>query len=123
MKSLFDQIGGDTLRTILIDFYDRLVNDDMIGFFFSKTNIDHLVEREWEFVAQILGGDVTYHGRSLEQAHRTPAPILIGHFNRRLQILRETLDDHNVTNAISSVWLDHNISLRNKIVKKNSPCA
>mgnify|MGYP001592958013 CR=1 FL=1 len=88
--SLFDQIGADGLRRVIADFYDRLFADVMIGFLFAGKDKQRLIDREYEFTAHFLGADVAYTGRPLRQAHAR-SPILGGHFERRLQILRNTL--------------------------------
>lgn len=109
--SLFDQIGPDALRAVITDFYDRVLSDIMIGFLFVGKDRQRLIDKEWEFTAKLLGGDVKYTGRSIRDAH-SKVPILGGHFERRLQILRETLADHDVLDEIQKVWIDHTVALR-----------
>ena len=92
---VFERIGGDSLRAVLVDFYDRVFADVMIGFLFAGKDQQQLVELEWQFTARLLGADVPYRGRPMRAAHAR-SPILGGHFERRLQILRNTLADHRV---------------------------
>ena len=125
MKSseLFDKIGGDALRAVITDFYDRIFDDMMIGFMFQGRDRKHLVEREWELVAALLGAPgVTYTGRPMRTAHAQHT-IFGGHFERRLQILRETLRDHAVDPAVQQAWIDHTQALREQITRdKGSEC-
>jgi hemoglobin len=116
VASLFDQIGAERLREIIADFYERLFADVMIGFLFTGKDKQHLIDREWEFTAGLLGGDVPYTGRPLRAAHAS-SPILGGHFHRRLQILRETLDHHAVPDAVRDVWLRHTLALRPQVTR------
>lgn len=112
--SLFERIGGEKLRAVLTDFYDRVFADVMIGYLFSSSDKQHLIDREWEFAARLLGGDVKYTGKSMPRAHAHLA-ILGGHFDRRLQILRETLADHDVDPAVRDHWIEHSAKLRAQI--------
>ncbi len=111
MASLFEQIGAQRLRTLLVDFYERLTSDVMIGFLFFGKDKARLVDKEWEFAAKLLGGDLPYTGRPIREAH-SKSPILGGHFDRRTQILRETLADHDVPETVSQTWLAHTEKLR-----------
>ncbi len=125
--TLFDRIGGDKLREVITDFYARIVGDVMIGFMFQAAERDpgraHLVEREWELVAALLGAPgVKYRGRPLRAAHSAHT-IFGGHFERRLQILRETLRDHAVDPDVQRTWIDHTLALRDQITRdRGSEC-
>ena len=116
MPTLFAQIGAEKLREVLTDFYRRVFSDVMIGFLFLGKDQQRLIDKEWEFTAQLLGGDVRYTGRPIAQAH-AQSPILGGHFARRLQILKDTLGDHHISEAVQTVWIEHTLSLRNQVTK------
>jgi hemoglobin len=103
--------GGDRLRQIIHDFVDQVVADTMIGFHFRGVDVDRLKELEWQLSARLLGADVPYEGRPLREAHARH-PILGGQFMRRQQILRDTLESHEVDPAIIGRWLEHNESMR-----------
>jgi hemoglobin len=120
---LFERIGEAKLRAVIRDFYGRVFGDVMIGFLFEGKDRDRLIEREYEFTAQLLGADVTYTGRPMRTAHGH-LPIFGGHFERRMQILRETLRDHAVDPAVERAWLDHSLALRAQITPdRGSECA
>ena len=119
---LFAKIGAEKLREVITDFYSRIFGDIMIGFLFEGKNRQHLIDREYEFTASFLGGDVKYTGRPMRTAH-AQSPIFGGHFERRLQILRETLRDHGVDPDVQKVWIDHTLALRAQITPdKGSEC-
>ena len=118
----FDQIGADKLRAVIADFYDRIFADVMIGFLFQGKSKQTLIDREYEFTAGFLGADVKYTGRPMRTAH-AQSPIFGGHFERRLQILRETMRDHAVPGDVQKAWLDHSYALRAQITSdKGSEC-
>jgi hypothetical protein len=49
--------------------------------------------------------------------------IFGGQFERRLQILRETLRDHAVDPDVQQAWIDHQLALRHQITRdRGSEC-
>jgi len=121
--ALFDRIGGDALRAVLAEFYARVFDDVMIGFMFRDVDRAHLIDREYELTAALLGAPgVTYTGRPMRVAHAQHA-IFGGQFERRLQILRETLRDHAVDPEVQQAWIDHQLALRHQITRdRGSEC-
>jgi hemoglobin len=122
-SSLFDRIGGDALRAVLTDFYARVFDDVMIGFMFRGKDRQHLIDREYELTAALLGAPgVRYTGRPMPAAHAQHT-IFGGQFERRLQILRETLRDHGVDPEVQQAWTDHQLALRTQITRdRGSEC-
>jgi hemoglobin len=116
---LFDRIGADALRAVLVDFYDRVFADVMIGFLFDGKDKARLVQREYELTARFLGADIPYTGRPMRQAH-AQSPILGGHFDRRLEILRQTIAAHGVDAEVAAAWIDHTLALRSQITPDGS---
>lgn len=113
--TLFDELGGEpALRKIIDRFVDRMFDDVMIGFFFRKASRARIKEKEYEFAAQHLGAEVQYTGRALEQAHR-PHGIRASQFMRRLQILKETLEEFGVPPRVREHWLDHTTALMSQV--------
>lgn len=119
---LFARIGAEALRAVIVDFYDRVFRDVMIGFLFVGKDPQRLIDKEWEFTAHFLGAEVAYTGRPMRQAH-AQLPIFGGHFERRLQILRQTLAAHQVDPEVARVWIEHQQALRAQItVDRGSEC-
>jgi hemoglobin len=115
MASHFEQLGGEPRLRALVDaFVERVFADAMIGYFFARADKQRIKDKEYEFAAQHLGATQLYTGRSLRSAH-APHTIALGHFNRRLQILKETLHDFGVPAQIAEAWLLHNRSLQNTV--------
>ena len=122
MSALFDRVGGDALRAALADFYDRVFADVMIGFMFRGKDKQRLIDKEWELAAALLGAPVKYSGRPMRVAHAQHT-IFGGHFERRLQILRETLRDHAIDADVVAAMIDHAQSLRDQITRdRGSEC-
>ena len=116
MSDLFEQAGGmDGLRAVLRTFYDRVFSDIMIGFLFKGADKERLIEKEAEFAARALGAtQVAYTGQTIAKAH-AKHPILGGHFDRRLQLLREAWQAHDVPEAVRGAWEAHTHALRAQV--------
>ena len=112
MGNLVDDLGGmPTLEVVIADFVARIARDPMIGFFFAKVDLSRLVQLELQFAARTLGAEVAYDGRPLRQAHQQ-LRIADGQFNRRRELLRQTLRDHAVPDAVERTLLEHTERLR-----------
>jgi hemoglobin len=121
-QTLLDAMGGiDALRPVISEFIDRVRADVMIGFHFNAVDPDVLKQRELEFTARALGGDLPYSGRPMRQAH-AQHPILPGQFYRRLTILRETLAAHHVPQPVCDAILLHTERLRGQILQMEDGC-
>ena len=111
-ESLFEKLGSESgLRAIVNAFIDCVFEDRMIGFFFRNADRAHIKEMEYQLTASFLGADIKYTGRPLGKAH-VNHPIMGGHFARRRQILKETLEAYQVSEEIQAAWLQHTDSLR-----------
>jgi hemoglobin len=121
--TLFDRIGPDALRAVLTDFYARVFADVMIGFLFRGKDRQHLIDREYELTAALLGApDIIYRGRPMRTAHAAHT-IFGGQFERRLQLLRDTFRDHAVDPDVQRAWIDHQLALRPQITRdRGSEC-
>ena len=114
-QSLFEKLGGESrLREIMDTFVDRVFADRMIGFFFRNADRRRIKELEYQLAAKFLGADVDYKGRPLGHAHANH-PIMGGHFARRRQIFKETLEFYQVPDAIKDALLRHTDALRAQI--------
>lgn len=114
-QTLFEQLGGEpALRPIIDEFVDRMFDDVMIGFFFRKASRERIKRFEYQHAAELLGAGVRYEGRPLTQAHKGHR-IMGGQFERRKEILRQTLVKHGVPAHVRDAWLAHVESLRDLI--------
>lgn len=121
-RALFERIGAATLRAVIEDFYARIFADVMIGFLFAGKDRARLIEKEYELTARLLGADVAYTGKPMREAHAR-SPILGGHFERRLEILRQTMAAHDVDAEVRDAWIEHTLALRAQITPdRGSEC-
>ena len=114
--NLLDKIGGpDKLKDILTDFYNSMFDDIMVGFLFQNTDKTHIINMQFEFLCKFFGATKAYSGKSPAVAHKH-LPILPGHFDRRIQILRKTLVQHHVPDTAIEEWISKENSLRSIIL-------
>ena len=119
-SSLFDELGGEpVLRRVVDRFVERLFVDPMIGFFFARADKQRIKDKEYEFAAVHLGAPLTYSGRALDKAHAAHR-IFDGQFDRRLTILRETLEEMGVPSRVREHWLAHTVAQKDTVVR--GPC-
>jgi hemoglobin len=114
-NSAFSELGGEArLRSIIDRFVDRVFDDVMIGYLFARADRARVKQKEFEHAAEHLGAGTAYTGRALPEAHRRHR-IRGGQFMRRIQILRETLDEAGVPARVKEQWLAHNLALEGEI--------
>jgi truncated hemoglobin YjbI len=119
LKKLFEHLGSEKrLSEILTDFYRRMSEDLMIGFFFQGKNLDAIVEMQKSFLLRAMGAAPSYAGKPPSTAHEKLAPILSGHFDRRLQILETTLREQGLADEDMRTWITFENAFRDAIVAK-----
>lgn len=104
------------VREILDDLYERLAKDILVGFFFDGKDVKRIAEKQAEFILRAMGARAAYSGKSPASAHLSIAPILAGHFDRRVVVLRETLEAHGLPPEHVQTWIDFENAYRASIV-------
>ncbi|WP_425053603.1 group I truncated hemoglobin [Psychromarinibacter sp. S121] len=95
-KTLFEKYGGfSVVSKIVLDLYDRLLDDDDVGPFFDDVEMSRIVDHQTKFVSSLMGGPASYTDDQIEKMHAR-LPIGDAHFDKLEQILRQTLSDHGV---------------------------
>jgi len=118
LKALYTRIGGEpALEKILEDFYHRMSEDILIGFFFNGKDTKLIAQKQKEFLMKAMGASASYIGKAPAQAHDELPPILSGHFDRRLRLLEATLQDHGISAEDIRTWIQFESAFREGIVK------
>jgi hemoglobin len=95
-KPLYERYGGFAqVSRIVLDFYDRLLDDDDLGPFFEDVDMERIVDHQTKFIAALLGGPASYTDEQIQQMHRHLA-IEDAHFDLLKELLAETLSDHGM---------------------------
>jgi truncated hemoglobin YjbI len=124
LHKIFEAVGStERLLTILEDFYEKMARDTMIGFFFrephAKKTVKQIALQQHGFLLRAMGETKTYAGKTPAQAHTELPPILPGHFDRRLKILREVLVEHGLPEEQIETWIQFESTFRDVVVQKN----
>ena len=113
----FEALGGrEGVYALVERFVRRSASDFIVGFFFEGKDLERIIFHETELACMHLGGPSVYTGRSLESAHK-PLKINRGHFRRRLAILRTTLVEAGIDEAIIERWLAINQAEESRVVE------
>lgn len=71
MTTLFEQLGGKAAVDLAVDkFYDRVLKDDRINYFFANTDMVKQRAHQKAFLTYAFGGTDKYDGRYMREAHQ-----------------------------------------------------
>ena len=119
LKELIASIGGATvLLQILNQFYERMSKDVLIGYFFANQDLSHIALMQSQFLLKAAGISNEFNGKGPASAHLHLPPIYEGHFDRRLVILREVLQEQGLKPEQIEQWVQFEESFRKMIVVK-----
>ena len=97
MATLFERVGGFSfLSKVVLDFYDRVLDDDILSPYFADVDIRGLIDHQTKFVAFLMDGPACYSDEHLRLAHARlgiDAPA----FERMVQVMRATLEDFGLS--------------------------
>ncbi len=97
--SMFDRYGGfATVSKIVMDFYDRVLDSDVVGDYFENVDMASLVDHQTKFISAVMGGPASYSNEALERIH---AHLSIGKeaFDEIVNLLRAALEDFELESA------------------------
>jgi hemoglobin len=98
-QTLFQKYGGFAkVSRIVLDLYNRLLDDDDLGPFFENVDMSRIVDHQTKFIASLLGGPASYTDDQIARMHHH-LTINATHFDRLIEILSETLADHGMDQA------------------------
>jgi hemoglobin len=95
-QTLFQKYGGfSKVSRMVLDLYNRLLDDDDIGPFFDDVDMARIVDHQTKFISSLLGGPASYSDDQISRMHQHLA-INARHFDILSEILAETLADHGM---------------------------
>ena len=90
---LFDKYGGiRVLRHVIMEFYDRVLDNDVIGPFFEDVDLARLIDHQTKFFTMVLGGPAQFSDDRLAMAHKHLS-LTHAEFDDAVLLLTETLDE------------------------------
>lgn len=70
MATLFEQMGGFvSVSRIVSDFYDRVLERDILAPYFENVDMRRLIDHQTKFISSLLGGPAAYSNEILRQTH------------------------------------------------------
>ena len=87
-----DITSRDDIRLLVDRFYEKVQRDELIGPLFSHVNWPHHLPIMYDFWSSMLLGDQSYRGNPFQK--HLPLPLKSTHFDRWLQLFRETVGDN-----------------------------
>lgn len=95
-NTLFDRLGGmDAVNAAVDIFYNKVLADDTINHFFTKTDMKRQIGKQKAFLAYAFGCPMAYTGKTLREAH-AHMDITENHFNAVAGHLVASLEELNV---------------------------
>ncbi|WP_305987293.1 group 1 truncated hemoglobin [Roseibium sp. MMSF_3544] len=92
-QTLYEKYGGfPGVRQVVTDFYERALDNDIVGHFFENVNMARLVDHQTRMIAGLLGGPVEVSETRLADAH-AHLNVEHHHFDEIAALLNETLID------------------------------
>jgi len=93
-QSMYERHGGfSSVRKIVSDFYDRVLDSDELAGYFAHTDMKRQIDHQTRFVSFLLGGPTSFSDDHIERVH---ARLKITHpaFDTMVATMCETLEDH-----------------------------
>jgi hemoglobin len=114
-ESIYEQLGGfTTVRKIIAEFYNSVLNEDELGKYFANTDMERQIDHQTKFISQLLGGPVEYSDDHLQKIHARMS-ITDQHFDMIKEILCDTLEDFDLEDEQVS-FVDGEFEKRRNII-------
>ena len=95
--TIYERLGGfTTVRKIVVEFYNSVLEEDELAKYFASTNMERQVDHQTKFISQLLGGPVEYSDDHLKKVHARLS-ITNNHFDMIKEILCDKLEDFDLS--------------------------
>lgn len=98
---LYDRVGGDKAMEVAVDvFYRKVLQDELVGHFFEDVDMEKQRLKQKSFLSMAFSGPYHYSDADLRSSHK---PLLERyglsdeHFDRILELFKESLDELNIS--------------------------
>ncbi|MEI6267486.1 MAG: pyridoxamine 5'-phosphate oxidase family protein [Methylococcaceae bacterium] len=119
---LYDRVGGDKAMEVCVDlFYQKILQDDLVSHFFQDTDMVSQRLKQKSFLAMAFGGPYQYSDLDLRAVHKLLKEkygLSDEHFNRVLDIFKETLIELNISANEQQRMMEIMESLRDTILNR-----
>ena len=124
IDDLYDLVGGRRIVWAATErFYDKVLEDENLRPFFTRTDLAHLRSRQSMFISMLLGGRVVYTGREIHDAHVRARNRGLNdtHFDAFLKHFRAALDEVGVQPEKADKVMKLLESKRDAVLRPESP--
>lgn len=91
--TMFERYGGfASVSKIVMSFYDKVLDSDIAGPYFENSDVRALIDHQTKFIAQVMGGPVTYTNEKLKTVHARHQITRVA-FDEVTGLLKDTLED------------------------------
>ena len=107
-QTMFERYGGfANVSKIVMAFYDRVLDSDVIGDYFEHVDLRSLVDHQTKFISALMGGPASYSDQKLAEVH-AHLGIDSRSFDEMARLLREALeesgmDDYDVASSAGEI--------------------
>ena len=117
-RTIFERYGGfASVSRIVMTFYDRILDSSVLSPYFANTDMKRLVDHQTKFVASLMGGPASYTNEHLERVH-ADLGITESAFAEAMELMRETLEDHDFERHDVDQVTDEMQSRKNFVVSR-----
>ena len=79
-------------------FYDKVLDSQNLAVFFKNADVPTLIDHQTQFITYVMGGPASVSDETLRRAHAR-LDITERDFDEIVDIMKETLEDHDVEDA------------------------
>ncbi|UUZ90040.1 group 1 truncated hemoglobin [Paenibacillus sp. P25] len=116
--TLYEKLDGEAAIAKVVDeFYERILADETINHFFTKTDMEKRRRHQTKFISFALGGPNPYSGHSMAKAHQG-MNLRPEHFNAVAGHLHDALAHFHVDEKEIDQVLAHVVALKDDILYK-----
>lgn len=117
-STIFQRYGGfASISKIVMSFYDKMLDSPVTSPYFANIDMKRLIDHQTKFIAQVMGGPVSYTDEQLERVH-AHLDITEVAFMEAMELLEETLEDHDFANEDIRQVQGEMIDRKNYVVAK-----
>ena len=119
-QTIFERYGGfSNVSRIVMSFYEKILDSPVTSPYFGNTDMKRLIDHQTKFIASMMGGPASYTNDHLERVHALLGITEVA-FLEAVEMLKETLEDHDFTDDdIDQVEMEV-MNRKNYIVTKSS---
>ena len=101
MSTLYEKLGGkETVKLVVENFYERVLNDDRINHFFEQVDMLKQKMHQIDFLTYAFEGSERYRGATMREVHKKLVQekgLSEEHFNAFVEDLVATLKELEIS--------------------------